>query len=132
MIERLQSARKGNPEALEWARERYCRRAHRWVCARLPKHLRHSLDIEQCIADAFAQALDRLDSLHGDEGTFQLGLRDTLQTGIRKLNSEMSRDRSEEGTVTMEDLQSPLERAIGPESCDLYESALHTVCDLDR
>jgi len=128
MAERLQSARKGNPEALEWARKRYLRGARRWVRARLPKCLHHSPDIEGYIADAFTQALEHLDSFDSDEGTFQLSLRDHLQIRIHNLHSDKPGDE----TVTMEEIQSPLEGVIDSETWGRYESALNSLCDSDR
>src|SRR5260370_35868595 len=128
MIERLEAAREGNPEALEWARKRYLGGARRWVRARLPKHLHHTLDIEPCIADAFTQALEHLDSLETSEGAFQLNLRNNLQTRIRALRSDQFGDE----TVTVEEIQSPLEGVIGRESCREYESALKSVSNSDR
>src|SRR5260370_8467578 len=120
MVERLQSAREGNPEALEWARERYLGGARRWVRARLPKYLHHTFDIEPCIAAAFTQALEHLDSLDSNEGAFQLSLRDKLQTGIRALHGETSGDE----TVTIGEIQSPLEGVVAQESCHRYEPPL--------
>jgi DNA-directed RNA polymerase specialized sigma24 family protein len=128
MVERLQSAREGNTEALKWARERYLRGARQWVRARLPKYLHHTFDIEPCIADAFSQALEHMDSLETSEGAFQLSLRQNLQAGIRALHNDKFGDE----TVTIEEIQSPLEGVIGPESCRRYESALNSVSGSDR
>ena len=128
MVDRLQAAREGNPEALEWARERYLGGARRWVRARLPKYLHHTFDIEPCIADAFTKALEHLDSLDTNEGAFQLSLRDHLQSGIRALHGERVGDE----TVTVGEIQSPLEGVLGLESCRRYESALKGVSDSDR
>jgi DNA-directed RNA polymerase specialized sigma24 family protein len=128
MYERLRSAQKGNPADLEWARQRYIPGSRRWFRARLPKYLLRSVDVDRCVADAFEEALQTIDPLGSWEGAFQLSLRNNLQTKIRHLEGELSTL----DTETADELQSPLQEAVGLSGCRSYESALGNMSDSNR
>jgi RNA polymerase sigma-70 factor, ECF subfamily len=128
MYEQLRSARDGNPEALEWARRRYLGGARRWLRARLPKRLEQTADIDRLANEAFSEALKDLDSFENREGAFQLGLRKSLEARIGAFDRGMPG----EETVTIEEILSPLEGAVGREACLQYESALEGMAAWDR
>lgn len=128
MYDQLRSASSGDADSLAWARQRYLSGARRWIRARLPKRLEQSVDVDRWANEALSEALQKLDALEYREGAFQVCLRQSLQARIGRIDSSVP---SEE-TVTIEQVLSPLEGALGREAFQRYESALERISASDR
>jgi RNA polymerase sigma-70 factor (ECF subfamily) len=130
----VRRAHDGDPTALDELCARYLPRLQRWAHGRLPVWARGSMDTLDLVQDTFIQVLRRLhdfDPRH--EGAFHGYLRLTL---LNKIRDEIRRAHRRGPAVPAEDQAaadpSPLEKAIGGERLERYESALARLRPADR
>jgi RNA polymerase sigma-70 factor, ECF subfamily len=131
----VRRAHDGDATALDELCARYLPRLRRWAHGRLPVWARGSVDTHDLIQDSFIQVLRRLhdfDPRH--EGAFHGYLRLTL---LNKIRDEIRRAHRRGPAVALAENQaaadpSPLEKAIGGERLERYESALARLRPEDR
>ena len=131
----LQRMQEGDASARDELMQRYWPRLVRWAHGRLPRGARDLNDTTDLVQDTLIGALNRLQEFVPDhDGALQAYLRAAILNRIRSLAGRALR-RGEK--VTLESLladraPSPLEEAIGRESLESYERALHRLRPDDR
>src|SRR5262249_34045993 len=114
---------------------RYLPRLRRWASGRLPRWVRDASDTQDVVQDTLIQVLKHVDGFEPRrEGAFQAYLRQAAANRIR--NIQRDRARRPIGASLDDELPSreisPLERAIGAERLERYETALERLRPIDR
>jgi RNA polymerase sigma factor (sigma-70 family) len=131
----IRRAHDGDTTALDELCARYLPRLQRWAHGRLPVWARSSVDTHDLVQDTFIQVLRRLhDFVPRHEGAFHGYLRLTL---LNRMRDEIRRaHRRGPAVAPLADQAagdpSPLEKAIGGERLERYESALAHLRPEDR
>jgi RNA polymerase sigma-70 factor (ECF subfamily) len=126
-VELLARVRAGDPDALNDLLERYLPRLRRWASGRLPAWARERGDTDDLVQDTVLQTLRRLDDFQPrHDGALQAYLRQAIHNRICDLIRRAKRRPAE---AALEDDMidagaSPLERAIGSQALERYDSAL--------
>jgi RNA polymerase sigma-70 factor (ECF subfamily) len=134
-LDLLARARAGDDRALEPLFARYLPRLRRWASGRLPRWARDAGDTQDIVQETLLSVFKQINGFEPrHEGAFQAYLRQAVMNRIR--NSIRDRTRRPDGTSIDEALpsndQSALERAIGLERLERYESALARLRPIDR
>ena len=133
--ELLTRVRAGDTDALEALFAKCLPSLRRWARGRLPGYARDLLETQDLVQEALVSALRNLDGFEArHEGGLQAYLRSALSNRIR---DEIRRVRRRGPSVELSELQpddsaSPLERAIGREAIERYETALQRLRPQDR
>ncbi len=123
----LKRLRAGDSSARDRLLTRYLPAMKRWAHGRLPDRARDLLDTDDLVQITLIRALDKLESFEPRrDGAFLAYLRQILMNRIR---DEARRVRREPGREELPDEllapgPSPLERTLGKERLEGYESAL--------
>ena len=131
----LERAQTGDGEALDEICARYLPRLTTWAAGRLPLRARGLVDTCDLAQETLIRVLHRLDSLKTSHPTM---LPAYLRTAIlNRIRDEIRRAaaRPEYRSLTGNEVDpspSPLERAIGRDLADRYETALAQLNDTDR
>jgi RNA polymerase sigma-70 factor (ECF subfamily) len=134
-LDLLARARAGDDRALEPLFARYLPRLRRWASGRLPRWARDAGDTQDIVQETLLSVFKQINGFEPrHEGAFQAYLRQAVMNRIR--NAIRDRTRRPDGTSIDEALpsndQSALERAIGLERLERYESALARLRPIDR
>jgi len=125
LVERI---RDGDELARTILIERYFTALHRWARGRLPRYARAEMNTEDLVQETMVRALSRLDGFEAREtGSFLAYLRQVLKNRIRDEIRKVQRRPQQEGLDESieEPAPSPVEMAIGAETWERYEAALH-------
>lgn len=131
----LRRAKSGDRNAIDRLCERYRPRLVRWAAGRLSPAARNGLDTDDLVQEALLATVERLDSFeprHG--GALQAYLYKVLRHRLYDASSR-ARSRLQEaqtGSEPVDSSPSPLERLIGRDTLQRYESALERLKDDDR
>ncbi len=123
----LERARAGDTDALEALLARYLPRLRRWARGRLPHGLRDLADTDDLVQEVLVRTISNLDRFTAaGDAAFEVYLRQALWNRIRdEIRAASRRNLREELSEDLTDPQpSPVERAIGRDALDRYESAL--------
>lgn len=124
LIERVQ---RGDQAALDHLCDRYVPRLRQWARGRLPRYARDLRETDDLVQEAFIGALRHIDSFEQrGEGAFHAYLCQAVYNRIRdEIRRNMRRPRSDETfSGHQASGQSPVERAIGRERMEAYQTAL--------
>ena len=134
-FELIERAQHGDAEALDRLLARYLPRLRRWASGRLPRYSRDLGDTEDLVQDAVIGLVKNFQGFeHRGEGALQAYLR---QAVVNRIRDEMRRagrrpPHDELDHAVVAGGVSPLERAIGSEALERYETALASLGDEDR
>ena len=134
-FELIERAQHGDAEALDRLLARYLPRLRRWASGRLPRYSRDLGDTEDLVQDAVIGLVKNFQGFeHRGEGALQAYLR---QAVVNRIRDEMRRAGRRPPHDELDDAVvaggvSPLERAIGTEALERYETALASLGDEDR
>jgi RNA polymerase sigma-70 factor (ECF subfamily) len=134
-LELIRRARAGDASALERLLTRYRPRLERWASGRLPRYAREFTDTEDLVQDALIGTFRNLEAFDDrGEWAFQAYLRravtNRIRDEIRRISSMPRRTDLPEGLSARE--QSPLEAAMGRETFERYDQALHMLTEIER
>jgi RNA polymerase sigma-70 factor, ECF subfamily len=133
--ELLNRVRTGDTDALERLFAKCLPSLRRWARGRLPAYARDLLETQDLVQESLVAALRNLDGFEARrEGGLQAYLRSALSNRIR---DEIRRVKRRGSSVELSEYQpdesaSPLERAIGREAIERYETALQKLRPQDR
>jgi RNA polymerase sigma-70 factor (ECF subfamily) len=135
-VELLRAFQSGDDEALDRLWTRYLPRLKRWAHRRLPPASRNHLGTDDLVQDAFVRSLARLRTFvpRNEGGLFAYfrtivlnQVRDHARQAVRRpVASEL--DSGEHANPE----PSPLDRVLGREVMDRYQSALETLSEEDQ
>ena len=132
----LGRAAEGDLDALNRLFERFRPALQRWGRGRLPRFARDISDTQDIVQDVLLQAFRNLAHFeYRGDGSLHAYLRHALMNRIRmEIRRQQTRPPIEvlESSQPDEIAQSPLERAIGAEAMQKYESALMLLSTIDR
>lgn len=131
----LTRARAGDSTAMNDLFARYAPALTRWASGRLPRWARDLADTDDLVQETLVQVFRKIDGFeHRGEGAFYAYLRQAVMNRIRNelRNAQRRPERRELDEQKPDEAQSPLERAIGSESLEQYESALRRLGEADR
>lgn len=129
-------ARSGDGTARERLAARYLVLLGRWAHGRLPRAARDLVDTDDLVQSTLVRAFNRLDQFEPrGEGAFLAYLRQILLNQIRD-EARRARRRPEHvdlnESLETQDMESPLEAAIGRDRLASYEAALARLGDNQR
>ena len=119
--------RGGDRQALEQLFERHLPRLQRWAKGRLPQWARDTADTQDLVQETLLQTFNRIAVFEpAREGALQAYLRQAVMNRIRdEIRRTARRPKQVELDGTEVDrARSPLEKAVGMEQIERYESAL--------
>ena len=134
-IELLEYARDGRRDALDVLFARYASPLRQWASGRLPRWARDISDTQDLVQDTLLRTFRRIDLFEPDQSNaLERYLRRAVMNRIR---DEFRRCRRRSPETALDSAQpdmspSPLDRAIGAELFDAYESALVRLKSEDR
>ena len=130
----LARARAGDAAALDSLFERHLPRLRQWASGRLPRWARDASDTPDLVQDALLQTLRKMDGFEpAHDGALQAYLRQAVMNRIRDEIRKRQRRPVGEAPSELEAVEpSPLERAIGQQTVDRYETALARMREEDR
>jgi RNA polymerase sigma-70 factor (ECF subfamily) len=131
----LERAQAGDRVALDLLIARYLPRLQRWASGRLPRWARDMADTQDLVQETLFQTFKKIERFEPrGEGALQAYLRQAILNRIREELRRAKRrpTRCELEARTEDDVQSPLEQAIGREAIERYERALSSLRDEDR
>ncbi len=131
----IERARAGDQGALERLFARHLKPLQRWARGRLPKWARDLADTDDLVQDTLVQTFKRIEDFEPRRvGALQAYLRQAVVNRIR--NELRRKGRQPQATdldgLEVESVESPLERAIGQEAVERYESALQRLKPEER
>ena len=109
----------------------------RWARGRIPTAARHFADTQDIVQEAFVRVLPSLATVEATHpGALQTLLRQAVADHIDHLlqDSQLSPERASfrNAVLTADPSPSPLERVVGREGLDRYETALRRLSETDR
>jgi RNA polymerase sigma factor (sigma-70 family) len=131
----LESARRGDEQALERLFARHLEPLRRWASGRLPTWARDRGDTDDLVQDALFRTLKKIDDFEPRRvGALQAYLRQAVRNRVL---DELRRTGRQPEVTDMDDLDlegvaSPLEDAIGRETVEAYQRALETLKPEER
>ena len=119
-------ARSGDEQAITRLYERHLKPLHRWASGRLPNWARGMADTDDLVQDTLLQTLRRIGDFDPRRrGALHAYLRQAVMNRIRDELRKKTRHPTEElSPEAVDDLESPLDQAIGRETVERYERAL--------
>ncbi len=123
----LRRAKDGDRRALDALTARYLPRLQRWASGRLPLYARSLLDTTDLVQETLLKAIEGLDGIEvRGPGGFQAYVRQAVLNRIRdQIRWAKRRPGGEDVAVDLIDhTPSPLERAIGADVLERYETAM--------
>ena len=134
-VQLIERARAGDHEALERLFARHLEPLQRWARGRLPKWARDLADTDDLVQDALAQTFKNIDGFEPrGAGALQAYLR---QAVLNRIRNELRRKGRQpqapaRADIAVDDVESPLEQAIGREALERYERALQRLTPEER
>jgi RNA polymerase sigma-70 factor (ECF subfamily) len=131
----LEVAKAGDAAAVERLVKRFLPALRRWAHGRLPNRARGMVDTDDLVQIALVRALHRIDVFEPQgPGAFLAYLRRIV---LNSLRDELRRSsRRPNGEVLVDDVADaappPIERIIGEEALEAYESALATLTEAQQ
>lgn len=133
--ELLERLRGGDRQAFEQLLQRYHLPLRRWASGRLPGWARSAIDTDDLVQDTLIQVFKKADTFQPrHDGALQAYLRQTLHNRILE-ELRRARRRPLAGEVQVEAIDpepSPVEKVVGKEALERYESTLKQLRDEDR
>jgi RNA polymerase sigma factor (sigma-70 family) len=123
----VERAKRGDREAVDHLFARYLPSLRRWASGRLPRWTRDLMDTDDLVQETVIRALKRIDRFESrHEGALQAYLRQAI---VNRIRDEVRRTKRGPVAMPLDDnaadhAASPLERAIGSEAVERYETAL--------
>lgn len=134
-ISLLNKAQTGDSLALDELCSRYLPRLYRWASGRLPSNVRRAVDTGDLVQEIFLSTIGRLEGLHPrSPGSFTAYLRKALLNRIKDETRKVGRkpELAALGGNEADTAPSPLDRTIGLDLREQYESAMMQLKEDDR
>ena len=134
-INLLDRAQSGDDRALDVVCSRYLPQLYRWAAGRLPKYMRRVVDTGDLVQEVLLGTIRCLDDLHPRyPGSFPAYLRKAI---LNRINDETRKAARRPGLSALDGNEpdsspSPLDRAIGHDLQQQYESAMMRLREDDR